>query len=197
MDCEQYDHEIRAHWPQSGQCPSKELVDLCLKAVTEHPESSVFWYDLGIIMQRCDEQYGYTAKDYLRCFENSVRLDPEYADAQQELGFVLDTYFDEYEKAEEAFKIAIELGAEHESYFGLARVLAQMGKTDEAIASLSESDCPFYNQPDIQELRAEILHGGWYWYATEKGGVRNEFPGEKGKGQTEKGDITDLGKLDE
>jgi tetratricopeptide (TPR) repeat protein len=101
------------------------------------------------------------AKDYLGCFESSVKCNSNNAEAYQELGYVLDAYFSDYEKAEQAFKNAITLGAGYESYFGRARVLAQMGKTDDAIGSLSENACPFHDHPDIQSLRSEILDGSW------------------------------------
>ena len=168
MDIFEYDDEIARLWPQPGQSPTKELVDLCLSAVADYPEESVFWYDLGIIMQRIADEYSYTPDDYLRCFENAVRYDQENVEAYQELGYVLDVFFDDYDRAEKAFKKAIELGAEQESYCGLARVLAQMGKIDDALVGMSESICPFHDHPDVRHLRDEILAGSWYWEKNEK-----------------------------
>ena len=112
-------------------------------------------------MERCDDGCGYAAEDYLRCFKSALRCDPSNKEAYQELGYVLDTYFSDFGSAEKAFTRAIELGADHESYFGRARVLAQMGKADEAIDSLSENACPFHDHPTIQSLRSEILDGMW------------------------------------
>jgi tetratricopeptide (TPR) repeat protein len=163
MDENRYLDEIAGLWPQPGEPPAKEIVDLCLAAVAEYPESSTLWYDLGIIMRRCGGEYAYTDADYLRCFETSVRCDCTNAEAYQELGYVLDVFFDDYGKAEEAFRKAIELGARHESYFGLARVLAQVGRTDDAIKCLSEDRCPCHDHPEIKKLRAEILDGSWWW----------------------------------
>jgi uncharacterized protein HemY len=88
-------------------------------------------------MERCGEERGYTCKDYIRCYDNSVKCGPDNAGAYEAIGFVLDVYFDDFGKAERAFRTAIELGAGHESYFGLARVLAQAGKEQDAIAWLS------------------------------------------------------------
>jgi len=163
MDIDKYYDEIARLWPRDAQPPTKEIVDVCLAAVAEHPESSTFWYDLGIIMQRCGDEYGFTRDDYLRCFENSVQHDYANAEAHQELGYVLDVFFDAYGKAESAFRNAIELSAGWESYYGLARVLAQIGKTDEAIACLAEDNCPFYDHCEIERLRSEILDGSWWW----------------------------------
>jgi tetratricopeptide (TPR) repeat protein len=162
MDTDSYLDKIEGLWPEPGQSPSKEIVEVCWAAVAEHPESSTLWYDLGIIIQRCDDDYGYTADDYLRCFENSVKCYPDNFEAQQELGYTLDTYFDDFAGATRAFKKAIELGAGAESYYGLARVLAQSGHVDDAIHSISEGVCPFHDDADIQEMRAEILDGLWY-----------------------------------
>jgi tetratricopeptide (TPR) repeat protein len=162
MDTNKYLDEIERLWPQNGQSSSKEIVDLCLAAVAEHPESSTLWYDLGVIMERCDEDYRFTAEDFLHCFEKAIECNSNNWKAHEELGYVLDVYFSDYARAEKAFEKAITLGAKHESYFGRARVLAQAGKDEAAIKSLSEDICPFHDQPDIQKLRSEILDGSWF-----------------------------------
>jgi tetratricopeptide (TPR) repeat protein len=162
MDIAEYYDKIAAAWPQPGKAPTQEIEDLCLAAVADHPEVSVFWYDLGVVMQRCGEDCRYTAHDYLQCFGNAVKFDAKDPEAYQELGYVLDVYFARYDKAVEAFRKAIELGAGHESYYGLARVLAQMGKQDEATACLSENNCPFHDHPEIKELISEIVDGIWH-----------------------------------
>ena len=128
MDMTKYEDEIIRLWPKPEQSPSKDILDVCLAAVAEYPDSSTFWYDLGIIMHRCGDEYSYMPDDYLRCFENAVRCDLENAEAYQELGYMLDVYFDDYDRAEKAFRKAIELGAENESYCGLARVLRKRGR---------------------------------------------------------------------
>jgi tetratricopeptide (TPR) repeat protein len=112
-------------------------------------------------MHRCDDDYGYKAEDYLRCFENAIKCDPGNAEAYQELGYVLDVYLSDYDGAGQAFKKAIDLGAGHESYYGYARVLAQKGRTNDAINSLSETSCPFHDHPAIRALRSEIADGSW------------------------------------
>ena len=161
MNISEYYDEIERLWPKAGQPPSGKVVDVCLRAVVEYPESSTLWYNLGIAMQRCTEDYGYTCRDYLRCFENAVKYDLSNAEAFEELGYVLDIYFDDYDKAEHAFQKAIEYGAGSDAYFGRARVLAEMGKTDDAVNSISENVCPFHDDPEIQKLRSEILDGSW------------------------------------
>ncbi len=130
MDIDKYLDEIDRLWPKPGEFPTKEILDLCPEAVAAHPESSVLWYDWGILMERCSEDHGYTAEEFRQCFENSIRCDATNEEAYQELGCVLDVYFDEFDKAEEALRKAIEHGAGCESYYARARVLAEMGRHD-------------------------------------------------------------------
>ena len=168
MDMDSYLREIEAGWPPTGQPPSRELVTLCQQAVAAYPESSTLWYDLGILMHRCEDERGYRANDFRRCFEQAVQCDGDNAEAHQELGYVLDVYYDDYPRAAAEFEAALRLGAGAESHFGLARVLAQMGDVDAAIAALSPPACPFPDDPDIQLLRAEILAGDWCWETREE-----------------------------
>ena len=163
MERDEYLDEMKRLWPEPGQIPAKEIVDLLLEAVAAFPESSDLWYNLGIIMDRCGDEYGYTHKDYLRCYENAIRCDPENAEAFQELGIALDVYCDDFVAAERALKQAIELGAGSESYEARARALAQMGKTQEALDSVADGNCPYSTRPEIQKLRAEIANGDWCW----------------------------------
>jgi tetratricopeptide (TPR) repeat protein len=163
MNEETYYAEISRLWPKPGQVPSPEIRDVCLAAVREYPESSTFWYDLGIIMQRCEVHRGYSGEDYLRCYKNAIRCDSSNWEAYQELGYVLDVHFDDYDGAERAFRTAIELGGGAESYFGLARVLAQAGRMAEAIHSVSKDVCAYHDDAAIEKLRAEILAGDWSW----------------------------------
>jgi tetratricopeptide (TPR) repeat protein len=172
MDIARYEDEIIKLWPKPGQRPSKDVMDVCLAAVSEFPSSSGLWYSLGMAMCRSGDAYGYTPEDYLRCFENAVACDPDNAEAHQELGYILDTHYDDYERAEVAFRKAIELGAEQESHCSLARVLAQVGKVDEAIEGLSERACAFYDHPEVRLIRSEILAGDWTWEMPANPGER-------------------------
>lgn len=163
MNIEEILDEIGERWPLTGEAPTKDLMELCAAAVSEHPESSTLWYDFGLLMQRCGEDRGYVPGDYLRCYENAVKCDARNWEAHQEMGYVLDDFFDDYAGAERAFRTAIELGAGAEGYCGLARVLAQSGRCDDAIEAISEAACPFHDCDSVRQMRAEIIAGDWYW----------------------------------
>jgi uncharacterized protein HemY len=168
MNIDQYYSEVSRLWPKPGESVSKEVVELCRKAIAEYgdqPDSSVLWYDLGILMQRCDEECDYKASDYLWCFENAIKRNPKNGEAYQEIGYVLDIYFDDYQRAEEALRKAIELGTGHESYCALARVLTQVDRIEDALDCISDEKCPCSNHPSIQEIRREIIEGLWSWRA--------------------------------
>jgi hypothetical protein len=47
------------------------------------------------------------------------------------------------------------------SYFGLARVLAEQGKCQEALRVLAPYHCPFHSEIEIDILREEIEAGEW------------------------------------
>jgi tetratricopeptide (TPR) repeat protein len=162
MELEAYLARIEQLWPPAGQAPSKEAVAVCLEATENYPNSSQLWCALGIIMQRCGPEFGFNPDGFLGCCENAVKADRRNFEAYQELGFVLDVYFDRFNEAQKAFESAIELGGGVESYYGLARVLAESGRVGDAIAGLSKDVCPYYDDPMIRELRSEIEDGSWH-----------------------------------
>jgi uncharacterized protein HemY len=63
--------------------------------------------------------------------------------------------------AESAFRKAISVGGDAESYYGLARVLAELNRTDEALQLISDVECPYFDEPDLLMLRDEIASGMW------------------------------------
>lgn len=169
MSVDDYLNQIGAMWPSDGQPASQEMVSICVAAVSDFPDSAVLWRTLGWVMQLCDEQWGFSPKDYLYCMEKAIACDPKDAESHQERGYVLDVYCDDYEQAKQAFDTAIALDpSSSESYYGRARVLAELHRVDEAVASLSESECPYCNDPGIAGLRSEIVAGLWSCIPTMK-----------------------------
>lgn len=91
----------------------------------------------------------------------SSSLDAGCAEAHQELGFLHDLHRDDLVQSQELFRAAIALGAGPDSYYGLARVVAQQGRQQEACDLLAPENCPFASDPAIQELLGEIKAGMW------------------------------------
>ena len=114
-----------------------ETVKLSQSAVEQCPWSAELWYLRGMILDRCESLSNFTREDYRRCYERAIECDPGCADAYVELGYVLDTYYDDFAGAERAFRKAIALGSRGDDvYVGLARVLAQQGRRRSALRLL-------------------------------------------------------------
>jgi tetratricopeptide (TPR) repeat protein len=150
-------------WPSEGAAPSNRLLRLMERAVGLHPCSARLWCLRGDLYQL---QFAHPSREFdpripLRYYKKALVLNNRLADAHNEIGYLYDVYFEEYAQAECAFRAAISLGGDHTSYYGLARVLAEMGRSDEALSSLSPAQCPYINHPDINVVRTEIASQLW------------------------------------
>jgi tetratricopeptide (TPR) repeat protein len=153
--------EIERLWPCPGDRPSIGLLDSIGYALQLHPISARLWCLRGDIwqLQLWDEQFDPNMA--LECYEKALAVDRTNADANLEVGYLYDVYFNDFVKAEGAFRKAIASGASHTGYFGLARVLAQQGRSEEALNTLAPDQCPYNKNPEIQDLIREISEGLW------------------------------------
>jgi hypothetical protein len=163
MTEQQYLERIADLWPCAGETPTQELVELGTAAVNDFPSSP------GLLCLRGDlyQLEVPAGSDHfdpnipLQLYQRALSLDNANADALTEIGYIYDTYFDDYARAEGAFRAAIALGSDHMSYSGLARVLAEVGRSNEALSLLSPDQCPYSDHPSIRDLRREIVEGCW------------------------------------
>ncbi len=150
--------------PSPGDRPSREVLDLVIEAVEKCPSSS------HLLCLRCylyELEFPAGADPFdpnipMGWYERALSLDSENSDALTELAYLYDDFFDDYPRAEQLFRRAIEIGSDHFAYCGLARVLREMGRAEEACSVLSPDQCPFSEHPEIRELREEIVEGLWY-----------------------------------
>lgn len=115
----------------------------------------------GNLLLVWDDNPSYSTDQTISVFRKVLELDPGCWEAYQEIGFLYDTYLDDFVAAEAAFRTAIALGGEVNCYCGLARVLAQRGLKHESLDVLSGSNCPFGHLAVVDELRAEIRNDVW------------------------------------
>ncbi len=135
----------------------EECLPFSLEAVSNFPWSASLWYLRGIALERSETP----AQEVRACFEQAIEIDPGHAEANQELGYLLDVYFDHWEYAERCFRRAVSLGCGDESVLGLARVMAQAGRPEEAIRILDETNWSPQFGEDATKLRNEVLDGIW------------------------------------
>ena len=102
----------------------------------------------------------YTLRDALGAYENAVELDPHYSQAWESIGYYCDVHDQNFERAEFAFRRAVELGAGATAYVGVARVLAERNHQMTDILRFLDT-CPYSDDDRVQEMRSEIESGMW------------------------------------
>jgi len=139
------------------EAPS-EVYPLIEEAIREHPASSELWCLRGDAIYFGNGS-PYTWGDMLASYERAAEVNPCCAEAYESIGRYHDVFTEDLPKAEEAFRKALALGAGWISVYGLARVLAQMRRRDEALDLLGD---PLPGEEeDISEIRREVLTGIW------------------------------------
>lgn len=144
-----------------SQEASPELLVLAEQAVSEFPNSAKLWCIRGNLIQLSSIDAGYELEEALRSYEKAVSVDPKCSEAYEEIGYFYDTIMDAPKAAEPFFQKAIEFGAGAPSYHGLARVLAELNRAEEAVKLLSAENCSYHATADIVELIDEIRAGTW------------------------------------
>jgi hypothetical protein len=130
-----------------------------LRALTEtHSTEPELWDLLGDVMQICDAEI--PIQESINCYKRALQCDPTFASAYASLGWLLDSYFDDFQNAKMNFELAINYGCGDSARIGLARVFAQMGKIVEANQQLLE--CDDKTCEDWNEMSREIREGMWY-----------------------------------
>jgi tetratricopeptide (TPR) repeat protein len=143
---------------QSEGRASSEDFKVLEEALGRFPTSPELWCLKGDLIQLSDGP-PYSLEDALKCYERALVIDPSCAEACQEIGYYHDVVSHDYGRAESAFRKAVRFGAGVRSYEGLARVLAELGRPDEALRFLAE--CPDDDEGRKQELENEIRTGIW------------------------------------
>jgi len=154
-----YLKSVRQRWPRAGQQPTVSLLNTFKRALRACPWSSELWLLYARLIQLWDIDSRFTAEDCLAACSRAVDCDPGSAEAHEEMGFVLDIYCDDFQAAEKEFRLAIALKGGVYSYFGLARVLAEIGRSSDAISLLRK--CPFSENTLLIDLVEEIECGMW------------------------------------
>jgi len=157
-----YVDKIALLWPDGYVCEaSPAVLALIEEAVSIFPDCAKLWCLRGDLICLSSLEANYELVDALFSYEQALKADPELSEAYQEIGYYYDVYFEDLNLSEIAFRKAIAFGAGSDSYFGLARVLAEQNRRQEALQILDPQSCPFQNEIEIQIIRDEIVSGVW------------------------------------
>jgi uncharacterized protein HemY len=128
-------------------------------ALRECPGSSRLWCLRGDLIQLAPKTTLHTLADAREAYERALALDPSSAEACEELGFYFDSVQDDPAAAEPYFRKALALRATPQGHLGLARVLAQLNRADDALSVL---EAPILAGLDeAEDLRSDIESGMW------------------------------------
>lgn len=162
MTEDEYFGLIRGQWPESeGEEASGELVQLVSQALAKYPHSPRLLVMRGDLIQLSPDSPGIHIEEALECYRKAIEIDPRYIDGWTSIGYFLDVIADDFRAAEDAFRRAIAHGGSVEAFVGLARVLAEQGRENEAIALLGSSNCPWVDDAKIEKIKLEIENDEW------------------------------------
>lgn len=153
-----YIEKIKSLLPKEGDV-TVEVLEMMEKALVEYPENAEFWCWRGDLIQMSSHDADYELEDALKSYKRAIEIDPLNAEAYESIGYYEDVIMDNQASAENPFRKAIEFGAGRDSYYGLARVLAELNRATEALEIISPENCPYYETEEIQEIKTEIEEG--------------------------------------
>ena len=160
MNESDYIHRLQALFPHQGDA-SVEALAFAEQAVAAFPHCAKLWCLRGDLIQLGTLEANYELEDALLSYEQALAVDPDSAEAYESIGYFYDAVMDDPQSAEPAFRKAIILGAGADSYYGFARVLAELNRTEEALRLLAPENCPFQDEAKVKEIKEEIESGTW------------------------------------
>lgn len=129
--------------------------------LAQSPNDEKLWDAKGDYVQIYSGNASITLDGALEAYKKAIECNPNYARAYESIGYYLDVIEDDYEGAEQYFLKALSLDKSKDSYRGLARVLAQQNRIEDALAVLDSESCPYHEDNDIKTLKIAIENGDW------------------------------------
>ena len=109
-----YISDLRARWPHGDTSEaSLETIAVADEAVRAFPQSARLWEMRGCLIQLGPESLPHPLEESLRSFQRAVEIDPQFADAWDEIGHYYDAVLDDEKTAQEYFEKAKRLRYDH------------------------------------------------------------------------------------
>lgn len=105
MTEDDYISSLRARWPQ-GSDASLETIALADEAIRAFPNSARLWIMRGNLIQLGPESCRHALEESLASYQRAVEIDPQFADAWDEIGHYYDVVLGEEKTAQEYFEKA-------------------------------------------------------------------------------------------
>jgi len=104
----EYINELQIRWPK-GCDASLETITLADEAVRTFPKSPQLWCIRGNLIQLGPENCPHSLDEALACYQKAVEIDPQFAEAWEEMGCFHDAVLDDEATAEKYFREAKKL----------------------------------------------------------------------------------------
>jgi tetratricopeptide (TPR) repeat protein len=128
------------------------------RELANHPRNAQLWCLRGDLIQ-LGSGNAPGLHEAREAYERAASEDPSMVEAFESLGYFWDAIEDNPGRAEFYFRRGLELGGGASVYYGLARVLAQLGRPDEALELIASA--PAEIGMVLAELKSEIQAGDW------------------------------------
>ena len=161
MTEEQFSDAILALLPSDADDVPDDALDLSRRAIDDFPDSAELLCLRAELLQLRPDPDAKMVDEAWSCLCRAKELEPDVPEILELIGDFLDELRQDLSGAEAAFREALELGGDEYASCGLARVLAEQGRREEALEVLSPGCCPFHDGEVVSETRAEIERGEW------------------------------------
>ena len=146
-------------WPEGDDPSSNEILLVAEDAVEQCAHSAHLWYLRGQLIALADDDAPYELSDALLSWEAAVRVDEDHIESHEAIADFCINAIDDLPRAETALRAAAQLGGGPWVYADLARVLAQQQRLDEAMTILHPDQCPYGDDPLVEQTRELIAQG--------------------------------------
>jgi tetratricopeptide (TPR) repeat protein len=121
--------DIRRRVSKAGEATPDDIDEIDAILETEGPSSEMLILR-GQLIQLVADGGDDELEEAFACYQQAIELDPDSAEAHEEIGHFLDDFADEPAEAISYFRKAIELGAGATAEEGLRDVLGQLERED-------------------------------------------------------------------